>query len=63
MLEDTKKYIKIIASTKVKNIFCFLYFSNQGSLGSMGGRTLWDVGKAPKKSIAFETTRGAKEIP
>jgi len=62
MLENTKKYIKIIASTLVKNILCFLYFSNQGSLGSMGGRTLRDVEKAPKKKIAFETTRGVKEI-
>jgi hypothetical protein len=29
----------------------YIYISNQGSLGSMVGRTLGNVGKAPKKSF------------
>jgi len=39
---DTKKHIG------VENILYFIYFSNQGLLGSVVGRTLGAVGKVPK---------------
>jgi len=42
---DTKKHIG------VENILYFIYFSNQGLLGSVIGRTLGDIGKAPKNLL------------
>jgi hypothetical protein len=50
MWEDTKRYIRDVVSTKVENILYSIYFLNHGSLGSIG-RTLGDVGKAPKKIV------------
>ncbi len=44
-----------VVGTRVENI---LYFSKQGLLGSMGGRTFGNVGKVPKKK-SFEAI-GAK---
>jgi hypothetical protein len=43
---------------KVENILYFIFFSNQGPLGNMVGRTLGNVGKAQTKS--FDATRVPK---
>jgi hypothetical protein len=51
MSNDTKKYIGETISTRDANILYFIFFLNQGSLGGMVGRTLEDVGKAPKKTF------------
>jgi hypothetical protein len=58
MSKNTKKYIGDIISTKVENVLYFIYFLNQGSLGSMVGGTFEDAGKALK--IYFEATRTPK---
>jgi hypothetical protein len=42
MYEETNKYI-------LRDIVWALKFLNQGLVGSMVGKTLGDVGKAPKK--------------
>jgi hypothetical protein len=38
ILEDTKKYIRDVASTRVENVihYIYIYISNQGWLGSIG---------------------------
>jgi len=51
ILKDTNRYIGDVVGIKVENILYFIFFSNQGSLGSMVGRTLGNVGKAQKNSF------------
>jgi hypothetical protein len=48
ILKDTKRYIGDIVGIKVENILYLIFFSNQGSLGSMVGRALGNVGKDQK---------------
>jgi hypothetical protein len=47
MLEDIEKYMGDVVGFKVENILYLYNFLNQRSLGKIG-RTLLDVGKAPK---------------
>jgi hypothetical protein len=59
ILKDTNRYIRDIVGIKVENILYFIFFSNQGSLGSMVGRTSGNVGKAQKKSFdAMKVPKG-----
>jgi hypothetical protein len=51
ILKDTKRHIGDIMGIKAENILYFIYISNQGSLGSMVGRTLGNVGKDQKNSF------------
>jgi hypothetical protein len=56
MSQDNKKHIG------VGNTLYFIYISNQGLLGNMLGKTLGDVGKAPK--ICFQGNKGyPKQYP
>jgi hypothetical protein len=59
ILKDTNRYIRDIVGIKVENILYFIFFSNQGSLGSMVGRTSGNVGKAQNKSFdAMKVPKG-----
>jgi hypothetical protein len=56
MSQDIQKHIGI------GNILYFIYISNQGLLGNVVGKTLENVGKAPK--ICFQGTKGCpKQYP
>jgi hypothetical protein len=45
-----QEVLRDVVTTRVENILCFIYISNQGSLESIVKKTLGDIGKAPKKS-------------
>jgi hypothetical protein len=53
ILKDTNRNIGDIVGIKVENILYLTFFSNQGSLGSMVGRTLGNVGK-PQKNLLMQ---------
>jgi hypothetical protein len=44
-----KKHMMDIVGTMVKIVLYYIFYSNQGSLGSMVGKTLGDVEKTPQK--------------
>jgi hypothetical protein len=44
-----QEVLRGVVTTRVENILCFIYISNQGSLESIVEKTLGDIGKAPKK--------------
>ncbi len=56
MLKDIKNHIGDVVNARVEIFLHFIYFSNQGSLGDMVGRTLADVGKA-EKNITSQTIK------
>jgi len=56
MLKDIQIHIGDVVNTMVKIFLHFIYFSNQGLLGNMVGRTLGDVGKA-QKNITSQTIK------
>jgi hypothetical protein len=45
-----KKHIMDIAGTMVKIVLYYIFYSNQGSLGSMVRKTLGDVEKTPQEN-------------
>ncbi len=49
-----------VVTTRVENILCFIYISNQGSLKSMVEKTLGDNWKAPKN--CFQMKDAEKDI-
>jgi hypothetical protein len=58
MSHDTKKHIGIGNFI----LYIYIYISNQGLLGNVVGKTLEDVGKAPKN--CFQETKGCpKQYP
>jgi len=56
MLKDIQIHIGDVVNARVKIFLHFIYFSKQGSLGNMVGRTLGDVGKA-QKTITSQTIK------
>jgi hypothetical protein len=58
MLEDTKKYIGAITSTKVENILYYIF--KQGIVGNHGKNNVGGGLERPQKK-SFEIMRGTKK--